>query len=215
MILKHHETLLFTGDSVTDCGRARPVGMGLGGLGAGYPLYVQAQLQLRYTDRDIDVLNTGISGDTTARLLERWDEDVIALEPDVLSILIGINDVWRHYDAPARGAWHISAEQYRANYEELIERSFRMPGLRRIMLLTPFFLDRSAQDRMRRQTEAYAEVVRELAASDERLQLVDLLAAFDELTDARHYMQFAADRVHPNVTAHLFIAERVLEALEA
>ncbi|MDI9468752.1 MAG: SGNH/GDSL hydrolase family protein [Bacillota bacterium] len=214
MILKHQEILLFTGDSVTDCGRGRPHGYGLGGLGEGYPRLIYSLLQLAYTDRDIAVVNTGISGDTTAHILARMDEDILAIKPHVLSIMIGINDVWRHYDTPALGGIHIDVDQYRRNYTEIIERSLAMPQLRRMLLLTPFFLDQSAQDPMRRQTEAYADVVRELARQDERLCLVDIAAAFDKLTAQRHYMQLASDRVHPNPTAHLFIAQEVMAALE-
>lgn len=214
MILKHQEILLFTGDSVTDCGRARPHGYGLGGLGEGYPRLVYSLLQLDHVDRDIAVVNTGTSGDTTAHILERMDEDILALKPHVLSIMIGINDVWRQYDTPALGGIHIDVDQYRRNYTAIIERSLAMPQLRRLLLLTPFFLDQAAQDSMRRTAEAYADVVRDLAGQDVRLHLVDIAAAFDRLTARRHYMQLAADRVHPNPTAHLLIAREVMAALK-
>ena len=213
MLLKPQETLLFTGDSVTDCGRNRPVGSGYaGGLGTAYPAYVCAALSLDYPDQDFNILNTAISGDTTRRLLDRWDSDVLAYQPAVLSILIGINDVWRQFGGPGNPKEFILPGEFEANYQELLRQS--RPVCRRILLLTPFFMELHSSDPMRAMVNQYADIVRRLAMESDQYILVDTQKAFDQLLQKRHYMTLASDRVHPNATGHLLIARWVQQALE-
>ncbi len=213
MLLDPQDKLLFIGDSVTDVGRARPVGYGYGdGLGHGYPLLVNAMLGVRYPDLDFEVLNVGTSGDTTRHLVDRWQTDVLDIKPDVLSILIGINDVWRHFDNPGRRE-QVSLDDYRKNLEALLEET--LPTVKSILLLTPFFMELHTDDPMREACDRHAEVCRELAAKYDGVRLVDTQAAFDRLLQKRHYMTIASDRVHPNTIGHLLIAEEVMAALEA
>src|SRR5690554_5891653 len=82
--------LLFIGDSITDCGRRQDPE----GIGSGYPRLVRDYLSAKDPDNAPVVLNTGISGNRVTCLQERWKTDVLDLKPDVLSIKIGINDVW-------------------------------------------------------------------------------------------------------------------------
>ena len=88
--------VLFQGDSITDAGRdyADPHH-----LGDGYPKYAAEAIRDRFPDETFEFINLGISGNRTTDLLERWQKDCIAVQPDVLSILIGINDTWRRYDS--------------------------------------------------------------------------------------------------------------------
>ena len=80
------------GDSITDCERARPVGEGLfDASGKGYVSFVDGLLQARYTDHGIRVVNMGLSGNTVRDLQGRWQSDVLDLQPDWVSICIGIN----------------------------------------------------------------------------------------------------------------------------
>src|SRR6056300_842528 len=97
MKLATGDTLVMIGDSITDCGRGRPVGQ-KGTLGNGYAKEVWALLHAVYPERKIRVLNTGVSGQRVPDLAARWQEDVLDLKPDWVSIMIGINDVWRHFD---------------------------------------------------------------------------------------------------------------------
>ena len=99
--LERNETLLMIGDSITDFGRKRPVGEGLHeGVGIGYPMYVRAFLESMYPDLNIHVINMGTSGDNVRALKERWQTDVFDLKPDWVSVMIGVNDVWRQFDQP-------------------------------------------------------------------------------------------------------------------
>ena len=98
MKIKSRQTLLMTGDSITDCERIRPLGFMHGGLGNGYVSMVDTMLNAAYPAEPVRVLNTGIGGNRVINLADRWQEDVLAHEPDWVSIMIGINDVWRQFD---------------------------------------------------------------------------------------------------------------------
>src|SRR5690349_1984671 len=98
MIIQPDSKLVMIGDSITDCGRARPVGEGpYEGLGAGYVALVDGLINAASPELRIRVVNMGISGNTVRDLKARWKSDVLDLEPDWLSVMIGINDVWRHF----------------------------------------------------------------------------------------------------------------------
>ena len=111
-------TLLFQGDSITDAGRdrTRSGANDIRALGSGYPLLLAAELREQYAGRDLQVFNRGISGNTVPDLQERWQVDTIALNPAMLSILIGVNDIWHVRDKPHEGA----AARYEAGYAALL-----------------------------------------------------------------------------------------------
>src|SRR4051812_26396774 len=99
MIFSKHDKIVMIGDSITDCERKRPVGEGKNdALGKGYVSLVHAMLHARYPELALRVVNMGIGGNTTRDLKQRWETDVLDLKPDWISIMIGINDVWRQFD---------------------------------------------------------------------------------------------------------------------
>src|SRR5690625_1477219 len=101
MLLEKNDKLIFIGDSVTDCERAKPEGEGLfQALGNGYVSIVDSFLQSTYPELEIRVVNKGISGNTVRDLKARWQDDIMTQKPDCVSIMIGINDVWRQFDSP-------------------------------------------------------------------------------------------------------------------
>ena len=85
--------LLFQGDSITDAGRDRN---DIHNLGNGYPKYAAEFLKEKYSDIEFEFIDLGISGDQTKDLVDRLQKDFIDINPDIVSILIGINDVWHH-----------------------------------------------------------------------------------------------------------------------
>ena len=88
-------TILFQGDSITDAGRDRE---NPADLGPGYPHYAAQMLREKYPQAEFNFVNRGISGDRTENLIERWEKDTIEVNPDIISILIGVNDTWHHYE---------------------------------------------------------------------------------------------------------------------
>jgi lysophospholipase L1-like esterase len=206
------EKLVFIGDSITDCGRTRPVGEGLfDPLGRGYVTMVEALLGAAYPHLGIRVVNMGISGNTVRDLKARWQTDVIDLKPDWLSVYIGINDVWRQFDMPRQPETHVGLQDYEAIYDGLLERT--RPALKGLVLLAPHFIEPDRKDPMRARMDQYGAAVRSLASRHEAI-LVDVQAAFDRALEHVHPMSLAWDRVHPNQVGHMVIARAVLRALD-
>lgn len=210
MFLAPHSRLLFIGDSITDCGRARPVGEGAG-LGEGYVRDVDALLAVAHPELRLRVTNMGVSGDTVRHLAARWEEDVIALSPDYLAVMIGINDVWRHFDAALRPETWVEPEEYERTYAGLIERT--LPRLKGLILMTPFFIEPNKADPMRQMMDQYGEIVKKLAKRFGAL-LVDTQAAFDRMLDYYHSYHLAYDRIHPNHIGHMVLAKAFVAAVE-
>ncbi len=208
MKLEDGSAILFVGDSITDCGRARPVGQ-YAGLGEGYVAVVDSLLAAGYPQRRVRVLNTGISGNRVVDLEARWQTDVLALRPDWLSVMIGINDVWRQFDR-ALEADQVSPERYEASYRRILEQA--RPGLKGLVLMAPYFIESSTADPMRERMDAYGQIVKRLATDFDAL-FVDVQAAFDRYLLHRPNQSLCGDRVHPNKTGHMIIARAFLEAI--
>ncbi|MGH8017006.1 MAG: SGNH/GDSL hydrolase family protein [Opitutaceae bacterium] len=202
------QTLLFIGDSITDGGRARPAGESPG-LGAGYVSLVDAELRAQFPDRRIRVLNTGISGNRVPDLAARWEAGVLAHRPAWLSVMIGINDVWRHYDQP-RMRDRVDADRFEKTYAALLEGT--RPQLAGLVLMSPYFLEPDRNDPMRRQMDAYGAIVRLLAERFDAL-FIDVQAAFDRVLAQQTSRSLSHDRIHPNHAGHQIIARAFLDGL--
>ena len=211
MIVEQGQKLLFIGDSVTDCDRAKPKGEGLfEALGKGYVSYVNALLQAVYPEFGIRVVNKGISGHTVRDLKDRWQEDVIAQKPDCLSIMIGINDVWRQYDTPFIKEWHVYIDEYEQTLRNLVNET--KPLVKSLVLMTPFYLESNEQDKMRQTMDQYGQVVRKIAEETDCL-LVDTQAAFNEVLKDLYPATLAWDRVHPSAAGHMVLARAFLKEI--
>ena len=148
MIFEKYDRIVFAGDSVTDMNSGNPVGEGLfDSLGFGYVRMVENLLMSVYPEYNIRVTNSGIGGNTSRDLLARWERDVLNLNPDWVSIMIGINDVWRQFDTPAMTDRAVSPEQYEQNVENMIlSLKDRVKG---IFLMTPYYMEPNPADTMR------------------------------------------------------------------
>jgi lysophospholipase L1-like esterase len=204
---------LLTGDSITDCGRPRPVGEGSGQLGNGYVAYVDALIGGTYPDRLVRVLNTGVSGSQARDLKLRWQADVLDHRPDWLSVMIGTNDVWRQFDSPKRPEWAVLPDEYESTLDGLLAQT--RPDLRGgLVLMTPFYIEPNKAEPMRKRMDEYGAIVKKLAARHDAV-FVDTQAAFDAALSTGIYAGcFAGDRVHPNAHGHMILARALLKALD-
>ena len=208
MIFSSGQRLVMIGDSITDCGRARPVGQ-KDGLGSGYVSMVNAALAARHPECQVQVLNTGIGGNRVTDLQGRWDTDVMDLKPDWLSIMIGINDVWRQFDGI--GMDQVDIVTFERILDELVTRT--KPTLAGgLILMTPYFIEPRREDAMRAMMDDYTAVVKRLAEKHDAI-LADTQAAFDHYLDHRPAQSLCGDRVHPNATGHQIIADTFLGAV--
>lgn len=197
--------VLFQGDSITDAGRDK---RNYHDLGRGYPFYAADLIRENHPDLDPDFINLGISGNRTSQLFDRLYTDGISLKPDVISILIGINDVWHRY-----GPEHIETtdEQLALNYRKILER-IKAQTNAKIIILSPYLLDADDKENMRRDLTTVLPIVRELAK-----EFADAYVPLDELFDEAlktqpHPLYYSPDGVHPNENGARFIAEHYAKA---
>lgn len=208
MIFQNMDRIVFAGDSVTDMGSAQPVGEGLfDNVGHSYVRIVENMLSAWYPEVMLRVTNSGVSGNTSRDLLERFQRDVVALKPDWVSICIGINDVWRQFDSPAIVDSQVMPEAYEANVEKMILAV--KDQAKGVFLLTPYYMEPNKQDWMRNRMDEYGAVCARLAEKHGCI-FVDLQSAFDRYFRYRHSSYIAWDRVHPNLIGATIIAREFL-----
>lgn len=209
MKLKDSTRLLFVGDSITDSGRGRPIGDG--SLGNGFVSLIDALLVSRYPQLKIRIFNQGIGGNTVRHLAQRWQEDVLALKPDWLVLMIGINDVWRQFDSAVRPEAGVPLAEYEKTLDQLIRKTFATT--KNIVLMTPFFIESNTSDLMRSCMDEYGAAVKRLAKKHS-LACVDTQAAFNAVLKSRYSAALAGDRVHPNMAGHMVLAKAFLDSID-
>lgn len=196
--------IILFGDSITDMSRNRDCPIGdCWSYGIGYPTVIASKLS-EMDPLDYQVINRGISGDRIVDLYARIKLDVWNLQPDVLSILIGINDVW-HETINGNG---VDIERYEKFYRMIIEETkARVPNVK-IMLCEPFVLKGTAtEDRLDKLNEIrnYAKVIKKLAQEYD-VAFVPLQDKLDEMSAKYNEEIYLFDGVHPNIAGATLIA---------
>jgi lysophospholipase L1-like esterase len=205
------QKLVMIGDSITDMGRTRPVGEGTEtALGTGYVADVDALLGAVYPHLAVRVVNQGVGGDTVRHLKARWQTDVLDLHPDWLSVMIGINDVWRQYDCPRQPELHVYIEEYEETLDALVAQT--VPAVKAMALMTPFYLEPNRKDPMRATMDRYGAVLRKLARKHDVI-FVDTQAALDRALKHYYPATLARDRVHVDRVGHMVLARAFLDAV--
>ena len=208
MKIANGETILFIGDSITDCSRSRPIGKGMG-LGGGYVSLVDSMLVSDFPEKEIRVLNLGINGNRITDLESRWKRDVLDLEPDWLVVLIGINDVWRQFDRPSDQN-QVTIELFEKTYRTLIMNI--KSSLSGLILLSPYFIETDLEHPMRKQMDRYGTMVREIA-EDFGADFIDLQSSFDRYLSYRSIDSISDDQIHLNKIGQMKIALDVFQTL--
>jgi lysophospholipase L1-like esterase len=203
-----NDIILFQGDSITDGGRQRTGSDYNHIMGQDYGYILAAELGEQYPERNLTFINRGISGNNVVDLAERWSTDTLALKPDFLSILIGINDTVGHKK--------ISAQTYDQTYDKLLaDTRAAMPDLK-IVLCEPFlmpvgkFKDTYAEDmaELKKRQETVARL-----AEKYHLPLVHLQEAFTDACRKAPPEHWSWDGVHPTYAGHGLIARCWLETV--
>lgn len=212
MLFENNDTIIFAGDSVTDAGKTPPYGelQGLGQLlGGGYVHTISDMLTATYPELDLRIMNAGVGGNTSAQLLERWEEDVLSFNPERICVCIGINDVINKYIYPARKDMHVSPEEYEQNLEKILSSA---KNAKSIFVMPPYILD-YANDPIRRDMEKYAEICRKLAEKYS-CTYIDIAKVFDEYCKIKPHCLLAWDRIHPNNMGSYLIARAFLNKID-
>jgi acyl-CoA thioesterase I len=201
---KSGSRLLFIGDSITDCGRREDREE----MGSGYPRLIRDWLTAKDPTDAPHVINRGISGNKVTDLADRWTSDVIAEKPDVVSVKVGINDVW-HGLAPRTAGVPIG--DFVATYRRLLtETQKALPNIG-LVLCQPSVIWHPAPAEGNETLKPYIAAVNELA-KEFRATLVPLHEAFTRAARLRPDIKWTPDGVHPSSPGHMLIARTWLVA---
>lgn len=199
--------ILFQGDSITDAGRDH---RNYHDMGRGYPKYASELISVSFPETDFEFINFGISGNRTCQLFDRLYSDAIAFQPDVISILIGINDIWHRYSA---GRIATTDLQIETNYRAILDRLKRETNAK-LVILSPYLLDAEGVDAMREDLARLLPIVRSLAK-----EYADVYIPLDSLFEDAVKTQptpryYSDDGVHPNANGAEFIGRIYAEAVK-
>ena len=209
MIINKHDTVIFLGDSVTDCGRDRNEELS---FGAGYANMVNSAFRVLHPELLVRFINKGVGGDQSSHILNRLQTDVLDLHPDIVMLCIGINDVLRSYYCPCTGTG-VSAEEYQANMEEIIRRVLDSGA--KLLLMTPYIVDTNPYEPMRTKMIAFGDICKALSKKY-AVELLDMQSVFETLISQGIYSyELSYDRIHPSHMGHVAITKEILARLEA
>jgi len=212
MQVKNGQTILFIGDSITDCGRRTTDAP----LGNGYVKLFADMLTIRQSKKAITVINKGIGGDVVTGLRNRWHDDVLRNKPNWLSIKIGINDLHRTL---RQSPDTVPPKLYREAYEDILSRTKSALPKCKLILIDPFYISNESSPTSFRSAvlkllPEYLRTVHELSRKYKTL-LVETHEIFQRLLRIHKPDTFCPEPVHPNLTGHMVIAEAVYAALSS
>ncbi|MDN5216890.1 SGNH/GDSL hydrolase family protein [Fulvivirgaceae bacterium BMA12] len=203
-------TILFQGDSITDAGRARDqyYANSTRGLGIGYAYLATSQLLANNPNGNFSIYNRGVSGNKVYQLADRWKDDALNLRPNVLSILIGVNDFWHmvngHYDG--------TVERYESDYRDLLNRTVKeVPGVK-LIICEPFVAwgGSAITERWKAEFPAYQKSAAKIAEAF-KASFVPFQKVFDEALKKAPAKVWCPDGVHPSPAGAHLMAQAWLE----
>lgn len=203
------DVVLFQGDSITDCGRSRE---NLSDLGSGYAKSIQEIYNLLFAGNEVVFVNRGVSGNRARDLLLRYEQDFLAVKPDFISILIGINDTWRRYSENDT----TSTERFTNEYETLLSQIKKDMPDTGIMLMSPFLIH-SQPDKIVWHEDLDPKIIAVYELAKKYADFVlPLERIFDDIVLNGHFSpaDLSGDGVHPESLGHSIIAVEYLKALE-
>ncbi len=216
MLLQNNATVLFQGDSITDCYRTSFFQdgrfFGEEDLGVGYPKTVSSVLAAKYPSLNIRYYNRAVSGNRSIDLVNRWKEDCLDLHPDVLVIMVGINDVWRKFDS----ADPTSTEQFIKNYRYLLESAKAQNENLKIVVVEPAYCNvpcehtKEFRAELLDKIEALRQLVKELRCW--YIPLDGLIAAKSMRDDFTKWI--FDDGVHLTSMGHGLLARELIRLFE-
>jgi Lysophospholipase L1 and related esterases len=209
MEIKAQDTILFLGDSVTDCDRDYDDPTSLGN---GFPHLVAKQLQARYPEYQLNFINKGISGNKIQDIVERLEQDCLALQPDMVIFLIGVNDTWHHVGEASFGT-EVEVTRFVNAYREVLI-AMQASGIQRIMVLAPFALPFPA-DRVSWGLDLNPKIegIKDLASQFKATYLPLNELFMEAIKQESPQFYTGDDGVHPTLAGHQFIAEAIMKQI--
>ena len=197
--IKDDAVILFQGDSITDAGRDRKNGEpnNTDATGHGYALFATGHLLEKFAEKRLKIYNRGVSGNKVYQLRERWDEDCIALKPDVVSILIGVNDYWHTLDGGYKG----TLEKFVTDYRELLNYTRqKLPNVQ-LIICEPYTLRGGGAIKPEQwypMFDEYRKATRQLA-NEFNAAYVPFQTMYDKAIKRAPDRYWAPDGIHPGL----------------
>ena len=200
--------VLFQGDSITDGGRLKTNTWDLNHqMGHGYASIINSYLGAKYPEKKLEFLNRGISGNRIADLYGRWKEDTLLHNPDVISILIGVNDAYSIINNESGSEY----ERFKKIYRLLIEEAKEQNPNVKFVLIEPFLLPIGdiceKYDKYEAYVKSLQKATKEVAEEYSEAVFLPLQEKFNELADKFGASYWLWDGVHPTVSGHQIIAD--------
>ena len=207
VVVADGDIILFQGDSITDAGRSREQEASDNNqfaLGNGYAWLAAAELLVDRPKAGLRIYNRGISGHKVFQLAERWDKDCLSLKPNVLSILIGVNDIWHTLTGNYKG----TVEIYERDYHALLERTRKTLPKVKLIICEPFVLRCGAvTEKWFPEFDHYRAAARRVA-DQFHAAFVPFQAMFDEAVKYAPPEHWAKDGVHPSAAGAALMAHK-------
>jgi lysophospholipase L1-like esterase len=204
--------ILFQGDSITDSGRNKEDSSfnTSRALGSGYPMLAGASLLEKYASLNLKVYNKGISGNKVYQLAERWEKDCLDIKPDILSILIGVNDIWHTLN----GTYNGTIEIYRNDFTALLERTKKALPDVKLIICEPFAVPgvKAVNDKWYPEFYGYQKTSREIALQF-GATFIPYQKIYDEAGKQAPGVYWTGDGVHPTLAGAQLMAQAWLEAI--
>jgi lysophospholipase L1-like esterase len=205
--------ILFQGDSITDAGRIREENSfnNSRSLGSGYPMLAGAELLGKYASLNLKVFNKGVSGNKVFQLADRWDADCLDIKPDILSILIGVNDIWHKLN----GQYNGTVEIYKHDYIALLERTKKALPNVKLIICEPFAVPgvKAVDDKWYPEFYGYQKAAREI--SDQfGATFIPYQRIYDEAQKQAPGAYWTPDGVHPTLAGAQLMAQAWVEAVK-
>lgn len=210
MLLKRGDHILFLGDSITDGGREESAS----GLGGGYVSLIAGRLYMDCLEMGLLVTNKGVVGNRLSDLLERVDSDVLQMDPPptIVSILVGINDVWAAFEDGAEEEDQVPVTKFYEDYTKLCERIVDKLKAR-LVVLEPFCLPvEPVTAEWHGELDPKIQAVRQIA-TDFDAPLIPLDGMFTAACSYATPEYWTEDGVHPTLAGHQLIADAWLDAV--
>lgn len=208
-----NNTILFQGDSITDAGRKRDNSEpnNPSALGSGYAMIAGSELLFKYPEKNLKIYNKGVSGDKSYQLTDRWDKDCLELKPDVLSILVGVNDYWHKHNDNYKG----TAEIYKNYYKALLEQTKKQLPNVKLIIGEPFGLSGiGAIDKTwYPEFPEYQKAAREIADQFDAA-FIPYQSIFDKAVKSAPGAYWTGDGVHPSLAGAQLMARAWMEVVK-
>ncbi|MFH0841171.1 MAG: SGNH/GDSL hydrolase family protein [Bacteroidota bacterium] len=207
------QIILFQGDSITDAGRNKE-DMNFNTarhLGSGYAFLAAASLLRKYSSLSLKIYNKGISGNKVYQLAERWDAECLQIKPDVLSILIGVNDIWHKLN----GRYDGTVEIYKRDYIALLERTRKALPDVKLIICEPFAVSgvKAVDEKWYPEFNEYRKAAMDIAAQSGAV-FIPFQSIFDEAGKYAPGSYWTGDGVHPSLAGAQLMAEAWLSAIK-